>query len=1023
MRSGRVGKRSLALGLAVLLLLIGAEVSHPQQSDLETAGRLNQQALKLYEEGRYREAVPIAERALAIREKALGPEHPDVAASLNNLAELYKALGDYARAEPLYRRSLAIVEKALGPEQPDVATSLNNLAGLYRALGDYARAEPLYRRSLAIAEKALGPEQPDVATSLNNLAELYKALGDYAKAEPLYRRSLAIREKALGPEHPNVATSLNNLAELYRALGDYPKAEPLHRRALAISERALGPEHPHVALSLNNLAGLYGSLGDYAKAEPLYRRSLAIREKALGPDHPHVATSLNNLAELYHALGDYAKAEPLFRRSLAIWEKALGPEHPDVATSLNNLAALYHALGDYAKAEPLHRRSLAIREKALGPEHPDVATSLNNLAELYRALGDYAKAEPLFRRALATVEKALGPEHLHVAISLNNLAGLYAARDDFQGAHGLHKRAQEIDSKLIDAVLGFTSEEQKMIFLATKRWTLSAFLSLVSQHFFTLPSARKHALDVWLQRKGVILEAQKRFQDALVYSDDPEAVQVFQALATVRTRLSRLIFAGPGKEGAAAYQERIATLEREKGELEAKLSRLSQAFATRQKTARADSAQVARTLPPQSALVDFAKVDIFDFKAKGTEKKWLPARYLAFVLLAGQGDRVGLLDLGETEAIDRLVAQLKKAITDVKDAKRQDTVAISRQLHEKVFAPLQRELGPVKEVFIAPDGNLNLLPFEVLQGPDGKYLIEEYTFYYLASGRDLLGFGASKSGGGKALLLGDPDFDLGREEKASTLRQLALAEGKEDAGVKRSAEMRGFHFSRLPGTRHETREIHALLGADKAELYTDKQALEEVLRQKGTPRILHLATHGFFLSDVDLASLREDDRGMRDLGMTPMRSGKAIPIENPLVRSGIALAGANRALAAGDLEQSDGLVTAEKILGLRLRGTDLVVLSACETGLGEVKSGEGVFGLRRAFTQAGAKSLVMSLWAVPDRETRELMVAFYQNILSGKMNRAQALRQAALSQMQVVKGRYGEPHPFFWGAFVFLGEP
>jgi len=340
-----------------------------------------------------------------------------------------------------------------------------------------------------------------------------------------------------------------------------------------------------------------------------------------------------------------------------------------------------------------------------------------------------------------------------------------------------------------------------------------------------------------------------------------------------------------------------------------------------------------------------------------------------------------------------------------------------------VFAPLQRELGPVKEIFIAPDGNLNLLPFEVLQGPDGKFLIEEYTFYYLGSGRDLLGFGTSQSTGAKALLIGDPNFDLGREEKASTLRQLALLEGKDGAGAKRSTELRGFHFARLPGTRQEVRAIHTLLGAEKADLFTDKEALEEVLRQKGTPRILHLATHGFFLSDLDLASLRDDDRGMHQSGLGAAPPANVVKNENPLVRSGFALAGANRALAASDLEQSDGLVTAEKILGLRLRGTDLVVLSACETGLGEVKNGEGVFGLRRAFTQAGAKSLVMSMWSVPDRETQELMIEFYKNMLSGTMNRAQALRQAALSQMQVVKTRHGEAHPFFWGAFVFLGEP
>jgi CHAT domain-containing protein len=238
--------------------------------------------------------------------------------------------------------------------------------------------------------------------------------------------------------------------------------------------------------------------------------------------------------------------------------------------------------------------------------------------------------------------------------------------------------------------------------------------------------------------------------------------------------------------------------------------------------------------------------------------------------------------------------------------------------------------------------------------------------------------------------------------------------------------MKGFRFGRLPNTREEVRAIHGLIGEDKAESYLGKKAREGILRSKGAPWILHLATHGFFLSDLEMVDMRHKTANGTTLsededshGEPP---GRPFKIENPLLRSGIALAGANRALESSDNEQSDGILTSEKILGLRLRGTDMVVLSACETGVGEVKNGEGIYGLRRAFTQAGARSLVMSMWKVRDRETKELMVSFYKNILSG-MNRCQALRQAALNEMKTVKSRYGTAHPFFWGGFVFMGEP
>jgi len=322
---------------------------------------LNQAGCYLSERARFSEAERLFQRALAIRERVLGPDHPDVAESLNDLAALYCHQGKYKEAEPLSQRALAITEKARGPEHPHVAIRLNNLAALYNEEGKYAEAEPIYQRALAIREKTLGPDHPDVATSLSNLGGLYRNQGKYAQAEPLCQRALAIDEKALGPKHPGVATALNNLASLYDDQGKWVQAEPLFKRSLAILDRAMGPDHPYVATSLNNLAELYRAQGRYAEADPFYQRALAIREGVLGPDHPDVATSLNNLAVLYRDQGRYAQAEPLFQRALAIWEKALGPEHPNVATALENYARLFREMKRGAAARELEARAQAIR--------------------------------------------------------------------------------------------------------------------------------------------------------------------------------------------------------------------------------------------------------------------------------------------------------------------------------------------------------------------------------------------------------------------------------------------------------------------------------------------------------------------------------------------------------------------------------------------------------------------------------------------------------------------------------------
>jgi tetratricopeptide (TPR) repeat protein len=441
--------RHISFILAAMLLLVSSFVAAPAIAQQDEADALNKRVMELYQAGKFSEATPLAQRALAIREKALGADHPNVATSLNNLANLYQAQGRFSEAMSLAQRALPILEKALGPDHPNVAATLNTLGVIYASQGRNSDAEPLIKRALAIYEKASGPDQPRVANTLNFLAMLYTSRGQYVDAEPLYRRVLAIREKSLGPDHPNVATSLNDLAELYRAQGRYVDAEPLYSRALAIREKALGADHPNVATSLNNLAALYQAQGHYTDAEPLYTRALAIFEKADGPDHADVAQLLNNLGVLYDNQGRYSDAEPLARRALAIREKALGADHPAVGISLNNLAALYNHQGRYADAEPLHRRALAIDEKTLGPDHPDVATELNNLAETNQLLGRYADAEPLYRRALAISEKALGADHPNVAISLNNLAGLYTAEVRYADAEPLYRRALAISEKML----------------------------------------------------------------------------------------------------------------------------------------------------------------------------------------------------------------------------------------------------------------------------------------------------------------------------------------------------------------------------------------------------------------------------------------------------------------------------------------------------------------------------------------------------------------------------------------------
>ncbi|MFN6565614.1 tetratricopeptide repeat protein [Dendronalium sp. ChiSLP03b] len=408
------------------------------------AASLNNLALLYYSQGRYSEAEPLYLQALELMQRLLGEEHPDVVLNLNNLALLYNSQGRYSEAEPLFIQALELTQCLLGEEHPNVALNLNNLALLYHSQGRYSEAEPLFIQALELRRHLLGEEHPDTASSLYDLAGLYYFQGRYSKAEPLFIQALELRRHLLGEEHPDVTRSLNNLAELYRSQGRYSEAEPLFIQALELRRHLLGEEHPDVAASLNNLASLYYSQDRYSEAEPLFIQALELWQRLLGEEHPDVVLNLNNLALLYYSQGRYSEAEPLFIQALELTQYLLGKEHPNFALNLNNLAGLYNSQGRYSEAEPLYIQALALYRKLLGEEHPDVALSLNNLAALYNSQSRYSEAEPLYIQALALRRKLLGEEHPSVALSLNNLAALYDSQGGYSEAEPLYIQALDI---------------------------------------------------------------------------------------------------------------------------------------------------------------------------------------------------------------------------------------------------------------------------------------------------------------------------------------------------------------------------------------------------------------------------------------------------------------------------------------------------------------------------------------------------------------------------------------------------
>jgi tetratricopeptide (TPR) repeat protein/transposase-like protein/transcriptional regulator with XRE-family HTH domain len=377
----------------------------------EAADLLDRAGTYVREHMWYTQAEPIYRRALAIREQQLGPDHPDTATILHNLAILQRDTGNVVEAEQLYQRALAIREQHLGPDHPYTANALSNVANLYLAQKRYREAEPLYRRALAIREHHFGPPQPDSDDHLHTLANFYVTQGRYREAEPLYQRILAIREQRLGPLHYRTANILNNLAVLYLSQVRFGEAEPLYRRVLTIREQQFGPTHPHTATSLYNLARLQRDKGNFVEAERLYQRALAIREQHLDPEHPTLADCLSGLATLYQKQGKVEQAEALALRALRIHEQHLGPLHPSTADDLHTLATLYRDQGKPAEAMPLFLRALSIREQAFVSTHLSLAETLYEFALFLYQQGHYDEARPLYERALAARIHILGAMH------------------------------------------------------------------------------------------------------------------------------------------------------------------------------------------------------------------------------------------------------------------------------------------------------------------------------------------------------------------------------------------------------------------------------------------------------------------------------------------------------------------------------------------------------------------------------------------------------------------------------------
>jgi CHAT domain-containing protein/tetratricopeptide (TPR) repeat protein len=794
----------------------------------------------------------------------------------------------------------------------------------------------------------------------------------YEEATLIWKKILALLERRKGDQGKDALITLNSLSALYMFQGLYANAQITMRRALGLSERIHGPEHPATAVGLKLLGTLYLKQGNPDDAEPLLNRALSIHEKKLGPNNPETARSMISLGNLYVTQGKLVEAERLYMRTIKIRESQLHVNNTlELNQSLSNLAVLYGKQGNHAKATPLFSRVLENISNTYGNNHFGTSLALENLADNYKSQGLHNRAEPLYEQALTIRETLLGPDNYGISGLLKKLADVNLKKDLFDKASNLYYRAENISLVYIQRESAYLASLKR---LALKNTKLPSYpLDVISVQG---TGGARLALFISLNRKSLIAEIEKR--QSLLSS--VEGSEIKKKLGKVIQQLALSTNSPEERKRLNGYLER----------LEENFFRVIPELRPRV----IEVEQVASVLPTNSALLEFQRYQ----PSRGGL-----ARYLVTVLKPGGS--IAAVDLGPAVPLEKLIHQALRA----SEQNEVDASTLWAEVSRSILTPLATATRDAKVLFLSPDGELNRVPFAALPAPGSSQVLSETVqLRLITTGRDLLNLqqpsGAPK---GVPLVVAHPRFDAPGQPSGVPLRG-------EVAIQQRSADLNNPVWSPLPAT---AREGQAIASLTNARLLVQEQATAAAVQQQLSPKILHIASHAFFLADQPQKAEPPAPASLTRSGSNPL-GFPAANEENPLLRSGIALAGANAPAASNT---DDGYLMALEIARLDWKGTELVVISGCESGKGVIQTGEGVYGLRRAIAVAGARSSLLSLWKVDDAATADFMTRYYRRLKAG-VGRADALAavQAEFRNGTAGNGQWKEP--YYWAAWQLVGD-
>jgi CHAT domain-containing protein len=878
--------------------------------------------------------------------------------------------------------------------QSDEYANWNDEAGLLFLNQDaYLQAKDFFLQSKIIRQQL--KREKEYTRSCNLLGNVYSNLGEYSNAEAVFLEVMPIRERLFTKQSNEYAQICNNLGDVYRRMGDYNKAEQLSVEAKEIRRHLFGSKSLTYAISCVNLANVYRDMGQYDKAEPLYLLAKKIRQDSLGKHNSLYALSCNILADLYYYMKQNEKAESLYIEAKDIREKLFTKLSYAYAQSCNNLSALYQDMGRLNEAEALASEAKEIYVQVLPEGHPTFPINYNNLAELYFETGNLEKAEAYYSIARKLWDKSVGKEHPYYTLTTFNLAKLYWNKNELSKAEIFFKEATDAKFKEINRIFEFTNEVQKQAYLKSINGYVDDFLSFQYQN--TNVKKAGDAYQVSLKNRNLILSSDKDLKAAINNNTDSAIKKIYQEWRAAKERIAFL------------YTQ-SALEEKEKKEVEEKAENLEKqlvrgSLAHKQNKETITWKQIQKQLQPGEASIEFA-----EFNLNNGRRQTDSVLYVA-LLLRKDSEPPQMIPLFEKKALDSLLYNTRNnGSYSLYNADSKTNNINSQRLYTMLWKPLENYLMGIDKIFFAPAGLLHRIAFAALPTGQGQQVLsDQYQLQQLVSTADvantqseyLTSFNNIYVYGGILY-----DADSAELKKASYVFHAPTPSFAGEVN-------RGSKWEYLEGTEKEMSLIEGLAEEKKIPVVSKKGVVAneesfKALNGDASPSLLHIATHGFFFPDPD--------NEKKALLQKKETSGKPFKLsDNPLFRSGLLFAGANYAWGGKPVNAiEDGILTAYEVSNLYLPNTRLVVLSACETALGDIQGSEGVYGLQRAFKMAGVQNLIMSLWKVPDVETAEFMELFYSNLFGGK-----SVNDAFYVSQEMMKNKY-RSEPYKWAAWILV---